>query len=279
MVEALGAGGTSLGRDNPSRKVGYVSANAIYDRKTADGSRRTHNPLFSFHDSVNLDIVPDEIAFKVVKQSNNPYGASRNALPVLTSLNGMTFDGDDISDSPELRAKKLEESIVPIGIAIDRIEYAEDKMQQMGRKQIAVQTNGVVSVRSMNPDIPIGTYVSAVVPQPTDESPHRRVQQGKVTLQIAPSFANPVESNDDGHGDVSFASRMAAAMRKIREKPETPETTMDKALQTIYDNMALREGVTDLEFFGAIADLVRVDSNNVLGRVIHAKNGVYDIVM
>ena len=274
MVEALGGGGTSLGRDNPSRKVGYISANAIYDRKTADGSRRTNSPLFPFHDSVNLDIVPDEIAFKVVKRSNNPYGASRNALPVLTSLNGLTFDKDDTSDDPELRAEKLQESIVPIGIAIDRIEYAEDRVQQMGRKQIAVQTNGVVSVRSMNPDIPIGTWVSAVVPQPADESPHRRVQQGKVTLQIAPSFANSTPQSDDGHGDVSFASRMAAAMEKV---PKNPETTMDKALKTIQDNLI--ENANALVVMGAIADLVRTDSNNVLGRVIHAKNGVYDIVM
>jgi len=278
MVEALGGGGTSLGRDNPSRKVGYISANAIYDRKTADGSRRTNNPLFTFHDSVNLDIVPDEIAFKVVKRSNNPYGASRNALPVLTSLNGLTSDKDDGSGGPELRAQKLQESIVPIGIAIDRIEYAEDRVQQMGRKQIAVQTNGVVSVRSMNPDIPIGTWVSAVVPQPEDDSPHRRVQQGKVTLQIAPSFANPAQQNDEGHGDVSFASRMAAAMGKLPTKPDyEPETTMDKALKTIRDNLGA--GADKLEVMGAIADLVRTDSNNVLGRVIHAKNGVYDIVM
>jgi len=277
MVEALGGGGTSLGRDNPSRKVGYISANAIYDRKTADGSRRTNNPLFTFHDSVNLDIVPDEIAFKVVKRSNNPYGASRNALPVLTSLNGLTFDKDDVSDGTELRAQKLQESIVPIGIAIDRIEYAEDRVQQMGRKQIAVQTNGVVSVRSMNPDIPIGTWVSAVVPQPTDDSPHRRVQQGKVTLQIAPSFANPAQQNDEGHGDVSFASRMAAAIKKV---PGEPETTMDKALKTIRDNLSEPDSeLKVLQVMGAIADLVRTDSNNVLGRVIHAKNGVYDIVM
>jgi hypothetical protein len=274
MVEALGGGGTSLGRDNPSRKVGYISANAIYDRKTADSSRRTNNPLFTFHDSVNLDIVPDEIAFKVVKRSNNPYGASRNALPVLTSLNGLTFDKDDGGGGPELRAQKLQESIVPIGIAIDRIEYAEDRVQQMGRKQIAVQTNGVVSVRSMDPDIPIGTWVSAVVPEPSDESPHRRVQQGKVTLQIAPSFANPAQQNDEGHGDVSFASRMAAAMEKV---PDEPETTMDKALKTIRDNLSV--GADKLKVMGAIADLVRTDSNNVLGRVIHAKNGVYDIVM
>ena len=278
MVEALGGGGTSLGRDNPSRKVGYISANAIYDRKTADGSRRTNNPLFTFHDSVNLDIVPDEIAFKVVKRSNNPYGASRNALPVLTSLNGLTFDKDDGLGGPELRAQKLQESIVPIGIAIDRIEYAEDRVQQMGRKQIAVQTNGVVSVRSMNPDIPIGTWVSAVVPQPTDTSPHRRVQQGKVTLQIAPSFANPAQLNDEGHGDVSFASRMAAALKKVpTEEGYKPETTMDRALKTISDS--LNDDADKEKVMGAIADLVRTDSNNVLGRVIHAKNGVYDIVM
>ena len=274
MVEALGGGGTSLGRDNPSRKVGYISANAIYDRKTADGSRRTNNPLFTFHDSVNLDIVPDEIAFKVVKRSNNPYGASRNALPVLTSLNGLTFDKDDGRGGTDLRAQKLQESIVPIGVAVDRIEYAEDRVQQMGRKQIAVQTNGVVSVRSMNPDIPIGTWVSAVVPQPTDDSPHRLVQQGKVTLQIEPSFANPAPQGGDGHGDVSFASRMAAAIENL---PKKPETTMDKALDTIFKN--LKDDAIYLEVMGAIADLVRIDSNNVLGRVIHAKNGVYDIVM
>lgn len=279
MVEALG-------RENPIRKVGFVSANGVFDRQNADKHRRNGtNAFYPVHDTANLDIVQDEVAFKLVAQSNNPYGASRNRLPVLTSLNGMLVPAGENPKTDEENVALLQKQIVPMGIAVDRIEYAEESVHQMGRKQIAVQTNGVATVRSVkDKDIPIGTWVSAVVPLPNDDSPHRGALGGKVTLQIAPSFKS---KEDGGLGDTSFGQRYTELIYASREYDgKDPVHNMCKKIYKILDanqislladEDAQKQRIAEL--LANLSDLVRMEATQVLGKVIHAKNGVYDVVM
>lgn len=323
MVEALG-------RENPIRKVGFVSANGVFDRQSADKHRRNgNNAFYPVHDTANLDIVQDEIAFKLVSQSNNPYGASRNRLPVLTSLNGMLVPAGENPKTDEENVALLQKQIVPMGIAVDRIEYAEESVHQMGRKQIAVQTNGVATVRSVkDKDIPIGTWVSAVVPLPNDDSPHRKALGGKVTLQIAPSFKSKEDPgpNDsrDHLGDTSFAQRytdlilankdyegndpvflmcksiwkdlfesLSEIANRVAEEAEKAAEedgadaddvaaaarqaaiTVNKKLANEKEN----QKIVISQHLATLSDLVRMEATQVLGKVIRAKNGVYDVVM
>ena len=282
-----------MGRENPIRKVGFVSANGVFDRQSADKHRRNgNNAFYPVHDTANLDIVQDEIAFKLVSQSNNPYGASRNRLPVLTSLNGMLVPAGENPKTDEENVALLQKQIVPMGIAVDRIEYAEESVHQMGRKQIAVQTNGVATVRSVkDKDIPIGTWVSAVVPLPNDDSPHRRALGGKVTLQIAPSFKSkedpgPNDSRGDHLGDTSFAQRYTDLIFANKEyKGNDPVHNMCKDIYDILNTQQIsNEEETNQkriisQLLSDLSDLVRMEATQVLGKVIRAKNGVYDVVM
>lgn len=312
---AEGRGTTSLGRDNPTRRVGYVSANAVFDRKSADIAKRNDAKLalHEIYDPQDLDVLPDEIAFKVSGVHYSPYDGSRNALPILTSLNGLQAkEFDDPNASEQAMAEAIEDSIVPMGIAIDRLEYKEATVMQMARKQVAVQTNGKTSLRAgQQKDIPIGAWVKAVVPTPSDVRARTDAfgrasgrSRSKVTLEVAEAFAN----------GASFASRVNNMLQeRVRTKSFPVDTAKNIALSNIEDLLislywrdeddekaqgiggnrggdfdatgrltSLLEVYVDnrhVKMVGAFADLLRLEGNSLLGRVTHSKNKVYDVVL
>lgn len=229
----IGRHSTSLGQELPATREGYISQNAQYDRRAAEDQKRHGSDDLALHpvyDATDLDMLPNEIAFVRTERSRNPYSSANAQMTAMTSLNGLTFGEEGRPSSDAVRAAMIEDRIVPVGVADDRIPFQTDGEFQLPRNPVAIQVSGKTTLRTQK-EIGVGQFVCAKVPTKQEVRERRSSNRvggrpaSKVVLELAPIA-------DGG----SFAARTRNAILE-RNSPNVPAVPNKTPTERAYKNI------------------------------------------